>query len=210
VNVSGDHAQSTKDLWDKIQVAAIALSAAATPLVIAVVGNSFNASMKEKELRLKTVEIAVNVLSQDPKVDASLPQLRDWAITVIDSYSGIPLTASAREELLKNPLPSKEAARIQNLLSSGFEGRGGGFFIESSVEDYKFFDGNVDLTPNAKRTTANSPIIGREGLHTFSVVIDEKQFQISVPIKAGYLTKIVVEKGKVNVEEPVLPSVLVK
>ena len=45
---------------------------------------------------------------QDPKTNTALPQLREWAINVVDSYSGIPLSALAREELLKNPLPSKE------------------------------------------------------------------------------------------------------
>ncbi len=209
MDVSGDHA-GTKDLWDKIQAAAIAVSAAAIPLVIAIVGNSYNASTKEKEIRLKTVEIAINVLSQDPKVNPSLPQLREWAITVVDNYSGIPLTASAREELLKNALPLREAAKVVDLLSSSFGGQGGGVFIESSVEDYKFFDGNTDLTAPAKRANAQMPIIGKEGVHTFSVVVDAKQFEISVPIKAGQLTKIVIEKGKVYGEGPLAPSVFIK
>jgi hypothetical protein len=210
VDVLGDHGRSTKDLWDKIQVTAIAVSAAALPLVIAVFGNSYNASIKEKEIRLKTVEIAINVLSQDPKVNTSIPQLREWAITVVDNYSGVPLTALAREELLKNPLPSKEVARVVDLLSSSFEGQGGGFFIESSVEDYKFFQGNTDLTAAAKRARADSPIIGKESVETFSVVVDGKQFEISVPIKAGQLTKLVIEKSKVYVEGPLAPSILIK
>ena len=118
MDVSGDHTKSTKDFWDKIRTIAIA----AIPVVIAVVGNSFAASMKEKEIRLKTVEIAITVLSQDPKVHPSLPQLREWAVTVVNDYSGIPLSATAREELLKNPLPSA----VTQLLSSSFGGKGGG------------------------------------------------------------------------------------
>ena len=58
MDLSGDHTKSTKDFWDKIRTIAIA----AIPVVIAVVGNSFSASMKEKEIRLKTVEIAITVL----------------------------------------------------------------------------------------------------------------------------------------------------
>ena len=206
----GDRAGTTKDFWDKAQVTAIALSAAALPVVIAIIGNSFSASTKEKEIRLKTVEIAVNVLSQDPKTNTALPQLREWAINVVDSYSGIPLSALAREELLKNPLPSKESAKVIELLSSGFEGRGGGVFLESSVDGYKLLQGDADITEHVKYVSPRTPLIAREGIYNFSVIMGDRRFDIGVPVKSGQLTKIVIEKTRVYSEGPLAPGVVIK
>jgi len=199
-----------KDLWDKIQVVAVAMSAVALPLVIAAIGNSYSASTKEKEIRLKTVEIAINVLSQDPRTNMALPQLREWAINVVDKYSGVPLTAAAREELLKNPLPSRESGKVVELLASSFRGRGGGFFVESAVEDYKFMDGSTDLAKFTKIANAHKPILAEDGVHSFSVIVGDKQFVVTVPIKAGQLTKIVIEKDRVYGEGPLAPSVFVR
>jgi hypothetical protein len=66
-----------KDFWDKLQVSTVSIAALAVPVALGLLGNAFNAATKEKEVRIKTVEIAIDVLAKDP--DKSTPFLRDWA-----------------------------------------------------------------------------------------------------------------------------------
>ena len=91
------------------------------------------------------------------------------------------------------------------------EGKEEEFFVESSVDDYKIFQGNSDLTAAAKSGSASRPaIIGSEAVERFSVVVDGKQFEINVPIKAGQLTKLLIQKNKVYTEGPLPPSEFIK
>jgi hypothetical protein len=52
----------------------------------------------------KNAELALQILQRDPSQTS--PQLRAWAIDVLDQASGIPIANSARQELLKAPLPA--------------------------------------------------------------------------------------------------------
>jgi hypothetical protein len=105
--VAMDRSHTTRDVWDKLQVTAVSTAAVAVPVVLALIGYEFNSAMKDKDVRVKTVEIAISVLNQDPKkVDS--PHLRNWAINVVDRYSGIPLKVEALQELKDKPLPHVE------------------------------------------------------------------------------------------------------
>jgi len=88
-----------KDGWDKFQIwinfAAVA--------VIAGVGLIVDSTLKNREVNLKYVQVAVDILRVKP--EESSKNLRKWAIDVINEYSKIPLSLEAQEELKTNALP---------------------------------------------------------------------------------------------------------
>jgi hypothetical protein len=88
-----------KDRWDKFKIIALI----AVPLVIGFFGHSINSTLKQREIEVKYVEIAVSILREKPSEQTA--GLRDWAVEVLRSYSPIPLGADVIEELKRNPLP---------------------------------------------------------------------------------------------------------
>ena len=100
-----------KDFWDIVRIVAGAAGVVAIPVVLGIVGFEVNLSLKERDVRLRTVELAVGILQENPQASPETPVLREWAMDVIDNYSGVPLPKDARSELLSKPLP--ELARMQ-------------------------------------------------------------------------------------------------
>jgi hypothetical protein len=93
-----------KDIWDKLKSLATTISLIAVPILVAYIGSTFERGAKEAETRQRTVQLAVSILQEKPK-EGSLSSLRDWAIIVINAYSGIPLPDSAKKELRVSALP---------------------------------------------------------------------------------------------------------
>jgi hypothetical protein len=58
--------------------------------------------VREREIDVKMVEIAVGLLREDPK--GPLQPARQWAVEVIDDLSGIKLTPAARAALVNCPV----------------------------------------------------------------------------------------------------------
>jgi hypothetical protein len=73
------------------------------PVVIAISSNQISGSIKEKEIKVKYVEIAVGILKQYPEEDTNI---REWAVAVIQKYAPIPLKEKAKQELLKSVIKS--------------------------------------------------------------------------------------------------------
>jgi hypothetical protein len=73
------------------------------PVVIAISSNQISSSIKEKEIKVKYVEIAVGILKQYPEEDTNI---REWAVAVIQKYAPIPLKEKAKQELLKSVIKS--------------------------------------------------------------------------------------------------------
>jgi hypothetical protein len=100
-----DTDEKAKDFWDILKTIAVAVGAVAIPVVLAMLGNQVSVSMKDRDVRLRTVELAIGILREDPKTtNRETKALRQWAMDVIDSYSGIPLPPEARSELQKEPI----------------------------------------------------------------------------------------------------------
>jgi hypothetical protein len=191
-----------KDFWDKLQISTVAIAAVAVPVALGLVGNAFNSATKEKDVRIKTVEIAIGVLSQDP--NKSTPFLRDWAIDVVDSYSGIPFSEKARDELRRNALPSKDAERLLGIMSDPklFNGASGGVFFESSVASLKVFLNDTDITPSIPYISSRSPIVSPVGSVKIRVEFDGGKFETLVPVMQNHLTKVVVAPTGLFAEKP--------
>ena len=83
--------------WEKLKVLSTLIATLAIPVVLAFVANSFSKDQKEKEIGMRYVELAVQILRSEPNPETKA--LRTWAISIIDHYSQVPLPAEAKNEL---------------------------------------------------------------------------------------------------------------
>lgn len=92
-----------KDNWDKLQVIAKSISLIFIPLLLALITFFLQSSLKQKEVKLRFVELAIRVLQENP--EKSSKELREWAANIIEKDSDVKL-GGAREILVnKSPLP---------------------------------------------------------------------------------------------------------
>jgi predicted chitinase len=94
------------DIWEMAKTVSSVASAVIIPIVLLIVGNQFSGAIKERELQGKFVELAVSILREKPSEETR--NLRDWATQVINRYSGVPLSAATKKDLIENTplLPS--------------------------------------------------------------------------------------------------------
>ena len=87
-----------KDVWDIIKILGVVIIA---PL-IAFVGTMYTNALKEQEINVKNIELAVDILKQESeKTDKDV---RQWAIDTINEYSKVKLTSEAKEALKESPI----------------------------------------------------------------------------------------------------------
>lgn len=96
-------------IWEKIKVLSVVIATLTVPVVVTVVGNSYSKEQKDKEIGVRYVELAVEILRAAPSPDNKA--LRTWAISVVDHYSVLPLPKEAQAELQFEQLKFE----IQNL-----------------------------------------------------------------------------------------------
>jgi len=75
------------------------------PLVIFAVGVMIDNTIKQQELSVKYVELAVNILSEPPMPETQ--NLREWAIKNIEKYSEVPLDDKVQKELKTESFPTQ-------------------------------------------------------------------------------------------------------
>ena len=95
-----------KDWWDKFDVVGKTFGLLLIPVILAIAGNVVNQSIKSKEVNLRLVEMAVDILKTQP--NATNYALREWAVTVVDGDSGFKLSSAAHQELLSSPLKNSD------------------------------------------------------------------------------------------------------
>ena len=83
--------------WKKLQILSNSISIILIPIVIALAAHLVNSSISSQELALKYVQLAVNLLEDEPREETK--NLRKWAISLIDHYSEVDLPDEAAEEL---------------------------------------------------------------------------------------------------------------
>lgn len=89
-----------KDVWDILKILGIVVIA---PL-IAFVGTIYTNALKEQEINVKNIELAVDILKQES--DKTDKDIRQWAIDTINEYSKVKLTNEAQEALKESPIVS--------------------------------------------------------------------------------------------------------
>ncbi len=105
-----------KDAWDKCDIAIRAIAVIAIPFVIAIVGNSYNASIKDSENRVRYVELAISMLSASPTTETAA--LRGWAVELLDKHAPIGLSDEAKELLRTKRLPIELSATAKGFASA--------------------------------------------------------------------------------------------
>ena len=103
----------------RIKDVAIAISSVFSAVAIPVVGYWFSSALKNREIEGKFVELAVQILKAEPT--DSQRNLREWAIAVINNYSGVPLSHEVSSDLINkivipsSPLDRRTASTVTTL-----------------------------------------------------------------------------------------------
>lgn len=108
-----------KDRWDKVQILGSLVGAVAVPVVLLLLGHSLTRSMKEGETRTQYVELAIEILQQEPAATEELPELRQWALTTLTTNLSLPLPSEASSKLLATPLPGRSISGGGCILCDG-------------------------------------------------------------------------------------------
>lgn len=88
--------------WQKLKIISNTAGIIIIPFVIAIMGNLFAQSIKDREIQGKYVELSLQILKDKPSEDNK--NIRQWAIDVVNKYSGVMLTPEAAQDL-KNKIP---------------------------------------------------------------------------------------------------------
>ena len=88
-----------KDSWDKAKI----ISQIFLTIAIIYYGHVLNGSLREREIDLELVKMGIGILSTKPNENTSA--LREWAVTIVDNYSGVPLSKNVKSELMNAPIP---------------------------------------------------------------------------------------------------------
>ena len=119
------------------------------PLVIFLIGNRISRNLREKEIRARYIELAVDVLKEIPEKHQA--PLRGWAIDIINHYSDIPLPAQARATLIsERPLTNERLASIQKQFYKGRDIRK----MKEKLRRAGFYTGPIDDEVSTEFTDA--------------------------------------------------------
>lgn len=94
-----------KDCWDILQI----IGTLSIPVVIAISGLFINNTIKEKEIKLKYIELAISILRDEPNQETI--GLREWAISLVQKYSIEKFSEGALEELKRSALPYEKVLK---------------------------------------------------------------------------------------------------
>jgi hypothetical protein len=94
--------ENQKDLWDKLKISSTIIAATLVPIIIVIVGNWYTTAIKNSENNLKYTELAIRILSEAPNKNNQ--NMRNWAIDLINNYSGVDINPLTRDEMINNPI----------------------------------------------------------------------------------------------------------
>ena len=96
--------------WRKLRVISGMLASIMIPIVIILIANVVNTTIKGNELSLSYVEMAADILSEKPAPGTE--NLRKWAIDVINNYSDVQLSQKTQDELEAKELPVRSTQKV--------------------------------------------------------------------------------------------------
>ncbi len=94
--------------WHKAKIIGeifLGVGALAIPIVIHLSTTDYTNSLKEREIGVRYVEVAIGILREDPNKQNTT--LRKWAIDVVNTNSSIKLPPNAIKDLMEKKLPPK-------------------------------------------------------------------------------------------------------
>lgn len=83
--------------WAKLRIISTFIASVLVPVVIAYASQSYTRTLKENEIGIRYVELAVTILQAPPSEQTF--HLRNWAIETVNHYSTVPLGTEALSEL---------------------------------------------------------------------------------------------------------------
>ena len=83
--------------WEKLRVLSSLFATILIPLVVLLAGHRYTAALKQSEIGIKYVELAISILTAAPEQQTA--GLRRWAIDVINHHADVPLSSQAAREL---------------------------------------------------------------------------------------------------------------
>ena len=104
--------QSKKDSWDHAKVIAQWIAAIAIPIVLALASHWVTLSIKTNEAGTKMVELAVEILGNEPKNTVEDKSIRQWALNVIEEYSGVEIPEGAKTGFKTSAFPISQFGAI--------------------------------------------------------------------------------------------------
>jgi hypothetical protein len=103
--------------WAGLKAISVFLASVLIPVVIFLGGNSFSKAIKDKEIKLRYIEIAVQILQQEPNENNK--DIRNWAIKVISKYSEVPINEETAKELMKLRIPIGTIEKLAKKMAIG-------------------------------------------------------------------------------------------
>jgi hypothetical protein len=91
--------------WEKSRILGNLIATILIPVVIVLVANWYTSAMKERELSIKYVELAIGILREEPKKDSE--DIRIWAVDIVNTYSKVKISKSLKEKLLLESIKIK-------------------------------------------------------------------------------------------------------
>jgi hypothetical protein len=88
--------------WEKAKILSAMIASVFIPLAVALVGNWYAKSLKEKDTQARYIELAIGILMKEPTPENQ--QIRKWAIDTVNHYSEVPIQEPVRQELLEQQL----------------------------------------------------------------------------------------------------------
>jgi GH24 family phage-related lysozyme (muramidase) len=110
-----EHSDELPISWKKIQILTGLIGAILVPTVVGIIGNTINQSIKNNEIGLSYVQLAVSILKEEPNPNTE--NLRKWAIAVVNNYSDVDLSEEAQQELQKERIGVTDIASEFDSLS---------------------------------------------------------------------------------------------
>jgi hypothetical protein len=86
------------DTWGKANTITTLIAVIVMTIILAYIGNIYIQTEKDKDVHRYVIDIALNVLGQEPNKDNI--DARKWAINTINFYSTVRIHRAAQEELL--------------------------------------------------------------------------------------------------------------
>ncbi|MBB4819283.1 hypothetical protein HNP29_002673 [Pseudomonas alcaligenes] len=103
--------------WQKLDYISKAIAAVFIPVAVAFLANEIASANKQREAEVKFVELAVTILTEDPRTDENAKadqEIRGWAVKILDAYSGVPMSKDQAEAVISTTalpaIPSSAAA----------------------------------------------------------------------------------------------------
>jgi hypothetical protein len=95
----------TTDRLERWKSAATILSLLAVPVVLSVGGWAIQDRIAADSTQKEYVQIAIGILRDTPDgTTGSDADIREWAVSIVDAYAPVKLTAAAKEKLIQEQL----------------------------------------------------------------------------------------------------------